>query len=126
MITPAELEYNYDKIRAVIIDYLDELGIAHEDSYYDGIKFCTGMDAWILIITSSHQSYENLSFVLLHRDLLDFGKSKKHKRFRDIPDYHIQKRVEYVQDILDIINYTLQHKGKWQNKKSHKYNKEVS
>lgn len=40
-------------------------------------------------------------------------KSKKHKLYKGIPDYHIQKKVMYTADIYECVNIALDHVNKW-------------
>lgn len=112
---PDNNEFTTEKIIEKLIQYLGEHGCVCEDGFRDGIKFSTGIDTWQLIITEVSAANETVCMVLLHKDNMknNLTKSKKHKLYKGIPDYHIQKKVMYTADIYECVNIALDHVNKW-------------
>lgn len=109
-------DFSYENIKEKLISYLSDKGYSCSPGYYDSIKFCTGVDTWLLFITEVSTIHETVCMVLLHKDNLSnqiTTTSKKHKLYKGIPDYHIQEKVMYTQDIYQCVNTAINHTDKW-------------
>ena len=109
------LEFTLEGIIKQLESYLSEHGCTCELGYCGGIKFNTGIDTWQLIITEVSTLNKTVCMVLLHKDNMknNLTKPKKHKLYKGIPDYHIQKKVMYTADIYECVNIALDHVNKW-------------
>lgn len=108
-------EFTAESIIEQLRQYLGSHGCICEEGYHGGLKFSTGIDTWQLIITEVSATYGTVCMVLLHKDNMknNLTKSKKHKLYKSIPDYHIQKKVMYTSDIYECVNEALDHVNKW-------------
>ncbi|MBO4847038.1 MAG: hypothetical protein J5525_12210 [Lachnospiraceae bacterium] len=84
------IDFTHEGIKKELISYLSGKGYLCSSGYYDSIKFCTGIDTWLLFITEVSTDNESVCMVLLHKD--NFTNNKKHKLYKGIPDYHIQEK----------------------------------
>ena len=113
------IDFTYEGIKEELISYLSGKGYSCSPGYYDSIKFCTGIDTWLLFITEVSIVNATVCMVLLHKDNLNnqITMSKKHRLYKGIPDYHIQEKVMYTQDIYQCVNTAINHTEKWNSEK---------
>lgn len=104
-----DFEYTQENITRRIQKYIKDNGYELEDGFKNGIKFSIGLDTWIIILTEISKNNRNVCMILLHKD----NYHMMHKLYKGIPGYHIQKKVMYTSDILECVDYAIDHKNKW-------------
>ena len=111
-----ERVFSEQTVAQEICAYLNQAGVTATPGILGGIRFDTGVDTWLLFVTQVSASNRTASFVLLHKDNIQWAGHRKHKLYRGIPDFHVQKKYHNADYLFIAADYAMSHKRKWQAK----------